>query len=143
MRCKIGIESSKTKEERKVIFEMTYQVRVTDFEEGLHWYKTLLNKEPDFTPHSGFAEWELIPGAWLQVAEGSGPLRLGVRSIEEEQYRLASELNVELFKIFEREEVPVKWATFSDPWGNQIGFFEYIDEREMHKRITAFLGSKK
>lgn len=131
-----------------MIFEMTYQVRVTDFEEGLHWYKTLLNKEPDFTPHSGFAEWELIPGAWLQVAEGKpaegcGPLRLGVRSLEGERSRLVRELDVELFEIYEREEVPVKWATFSDPWGNQIGFFECIDEREMHKRITAILGSKK
>ncbi|MBT2680197.1 VOC family protein [Bacillus sp. ISL-35] len=130
-----------------MIFEMTYQVRVTDFEEGFRWYKILLKKEPDFTPHNGFAEWELIPGAWLQVAEGttsggSGPLRLGVRSIEEERSRLVKDLDVDLFEIYERKEVPVKWATFSDPWGNQIGFFEYIDEREMHKRVTAILGSK-
>ncbi len=130
-----------------MIFEMTYQVRVTDFEEGFRWYKTLLNKEPDFTPHEGFAEWELIPGAWLQVAEGipsggSGPLRLGVRSLEEERSRLVKDLDVNLFEIYERKEVPVKWATFSDPWGNLIGFFEYIDESEMHERVTAILRSK-
>ncbi|CAM3722802.1 VOC family protein [Mesobacillus thioparans] len=130
-----------------MIFELTYQVRVTDFEEGFRWYKTLLNKEPDFTPHEGFAEWELMPGAWLQVAEGipsegSGPLRLGVRSIEEERSRLVKDLGVNLFEIYERKEVPVKWATFSDPWGNQIGFFEYIYESEMHKRVTAILRSK-
>lgn len=73
-----------------MIFEMTYQVRVGDFDEGLKWYKSLLHKEPDFTPHNGFAEWELIPGCWLQVAEGmpaegSGPLRLGVKSIDQEK----------------------------------------------------------
>ncbi|WP_079508637.1 VOC family protein [Mesobacillus jeotgali] len=131
-----------------MIYEMTYQIRVTDFEKGLHWYKTLLNKEPDFTPHEGFAEWEIIPGAWLQVSEGSpsegsGPMRLGVRSIEDERVRLMSELDVEFFEIFAREEVPVKWATFSDPWGNQFGFFEYVKEAEMHDRVASILGKKK
>lgn len=127
------------------IFEMTYQVRVTDFDEGLKWYKSLLRKEPDFTPHDGFAEWELIPGCWLQVAEGtpaegSGPLRLGVKSIEQERLRLINELHIESFEIFARDEVPVKWATFSDPWGNRIGFFEYIEEQAMYERIKVVLG---
>jgi len=127
-----------------MIFEMTYQVRVSDFDRGLKWYKSLLKKEPDFTPHNGFAEWELIPGCWLQVAEGtpsegSGPLRLGVKSIEEERSRLINELHIESFEIFSREEVSVKWATFSDPWGNRIGFFEYIDQQEMDERINVVL----
>ena len=127
-----------------MIFEMTYQVRVSDFDRGLKWYKSLLKKEPDFTPHDGFAEWELIPGCWLQVAErtpadGSGPLRLGVKSIEDERFRLINEINIESFEIFSREEVSVKWATFSDPWGNRIGFFEYIDQQEMDERINVVL----
>jgi hypothetical protein len=128
-----------------MIFEMTYQVRVSDFDEGLNWYRSLLKKDPDFAPHNGFAEWELIPGCWLQVAEGtpvvgSGPLRLGVMSIEQERLRLNNELHIESFEIFSREEVPVKWATISDPWGNLIGFFEYIEEQAMDKRIKAVLG---
>lgn len=129
-----------------MIFVMTYQLRVTDFGEGLKWYKTLLNKEPDFTPHEGFAEWELIPGCWLQVAEGtpsegSGPLRLGVLSIEDERNRMVNELNVETFEILSREEVPVKWATFADPCGNRIGLFEYINEDEKNERLNRILGS--
>ena len=128
-----------------MIFEMTFQVRVADLDEGLKWYKALLQKEPDFTPHEGFAEWELIPGCWLQVAEGtsaegSGPLRLGVKSIEEERSRLVNELHIEPFEIFSRDEVPVKWATFTDPWGNRIGFFEYIEVQEMNERINVVLG---
>lgn len=128
-----------------MIFEMTYQVRVADYDEGLKWYKSLLHKDPDFTPHNGFAEWEMIPGCWLQVAEGtpaegSGPLRLGVKSIEQERLRLINELHIESFEIFSREEVPVKWATFSDPWGNRIGFFEYIEEHEMNERKNVVLG---
>ncbi|SFE92118.1 hypothetical protein SAMN05428981_11064 [Bacillus sp. OV194] len=130
-----------------MIFEMTYQVRVSDFIEGLRWYKVLLNKDPDFTPHEGFAEWELIPGCWLQVSEGttlegSGPIRFGVLSIEDERNRMKKELNVETFEIFSREEVPVKWATFNDPWGNRIGFFEYINKDEETKRIQIILGNK-
>ena len=128
-----------------MIYEMTTQVRVADFDEGKKWYQSLLNKEPDFIPHEGFAEWELIPGCWLQVAEGvpsegGGPLRLGVTSIEHERNRMIEELNVDFFEIHSREEVPVKWATFSDPWGNRLGFFEYINEKEKNERITMILG---
>lgn len=127
-----------------MIYEMTYQVRVSDFAEGTQWYKSLLNKEPDFTPHDGFAEFELMPGCWLQVAEGipsqgSGPLRLGVISIEIERERLMKELSVEFFEIHSREEVPVKWATFEDPWGNRLGFFEYINHEDMQEKIKAVI----
>jgi len=61
--------------------------------EGIRWYQTLLNKQPDFIPHDRFAEWEIIHGCWLQVAEGEptvecGPLRLGIEDLEEEKNRL-------------------------------------------------------
>lgn len=128
-----------------MIYEMTTQVRVGDFDEGKKWYQSLLNKEPDFIPHEGFAEWELIPGCWLQVAEGvpsedSGPLRLGVTSIEHERTRMIEELNVTFFEIHSREEVPVRWATFSDPWGNRLGFFEYVNEKVKNEKVTLILG---
>lgn len=125
-----------------MIFEMTIQVRVQDIKEGQKWYQTLFNREPDFAPHEGFAEWEMISGCWLQVAEGtpseaSGPLRLGVTNIEGERERLVRELNIESFEIYSREEVPVKWGTFIDPWGNRLGFFEYLDKTEEEERIQA------
>ena len=112
-----------------MITEMTYQIRVDDFTLGKRWYEIFLNREPDFVPHEGFAEWELIPGSWLQVAsgtptQGSGPLRLGVVSIEQERQRMMKELAIDYFEIYSREEAPVRWATFTDPWGNQLGFFE-------------------
>jgi hypothetical protein len=130
-----------------MIYEMTIQVRVSEFEEGQHWYTTLLKREPDFIPHDGFAEWELIPGCWLQVAEGSpslnsGPIRLGVNDIEKEHKRVQVELGVENFDLHSREEVPVKWGTFSDPWGNRLGFFEYIREDEKNARIQVVLGKE-
>ena len=128
----------------KMIFEMTVQIRVSDFEKGLEWYQLLLDKEPDFIPHEGFAEWELVPGSWLQVGEGSpaessGPIRFGVEDIEKCRKRWQL-LEIEDVEIFSREEVPVKWCTFSDPWGNLIGFFEYFDKAEEEKRILEILG---
>jgi len=127
-----------------MFFEMTYQVRVTNIEEGHKWYQTFLQKEADFIPHDGFVEWEAVPGCWLQVAEGkpstgSGPLRLAVKDLASEKERLIDELKVEDFEIFSREEVPVKWCTFSDPWGNRIGLFEYIDKKEEAIRIKTIL----
>lgn len=124
---------------------MTIQIRVRDIQKGTNWYQTLLKRKPDFIPHQGFAEWEVIPGCWLQVAEGipaegNGPIRMGVSSLEIERDRLMNELNVEEFEIFEREGVPAKWGTFQDPWGNQIGFFEYLDENEKQARILSILG---
>jgi len=127
-----------------MIFEMTTQARVSNIKEGQKWYEILLNKKPDFIPHEGFAEWELIPGCWLQVAEGeategNGPLRLGITDIEAERDRLMTELQLAPFEIHTRPEVPVKWGTFKDPWGNQLGLFEYIDKDEEKERIQTVL----
>lgn len=124
-----------------IMYEMTVQIRVTDIEKGQAWYQSLLRREPDFIPHEGFAEWELIPGCWLQVAEGvpaagCGPLRVGIENLEAERERVMSELQVDWFEIYQREEVPVKWATFEDPWGNRVGFFEYIDQAEKAEKIA-------
>ena len=128
-----------------MIFELTIQVRVTDFKEGRQWYETLLNKKPDYIPHDGFAEWEIIPGCWLQVAEGisseaSGNLRLGVTNIIAERDRLVKEVGIDEFEIYSREEVSAKWGTFTDLWGNRLGLFEYLDKKEENNRIKTVLG---
>ncbi|WP_051217491.1 VOC family protein [Paenibacillus assamensis] len=107
-------------------------------------YQTLLNKQPDCVPHEGFAEWELIPGCWLQVAEGqpakdSGPIRLGVMDIEAERDRLMKQLQIERFDIHTRAEVPVKWGTLTDPWGNRIGFFQYLNSVDAEERMQTIL----
>ncbi|MEH7237454.1 VOC family protein [Bacillus sp. JJ1562] len=131
-----------------MIYEMTLQFRVSDFSRGQKWYETLLQKKPDYIPHDGFAEWELLPGCWLQIAEGnsslgSGPLRLGVDNLEKERVRLIRDLKLEPFEIYSREEVPVKWTTFSDPWGNKVGLFEYHKESEKEERKKTIFGLQK
>ncbi|WP_408009781.1 hypothetical protein ACJROX_05635 [Pseudalkalibacillus sp. A8] len=49
---------------------VTFQIRVMDFEKGMQWYEALFNRKPNFIPHEDFAEWELIPDTWVQVAKG-------------------------------------------------------------------------
>lgn len=128
-----------------MIIEVTMQMRVSDFQQGLRWYTTLLQRDPGYTPHAGFAEWELVPGMWLQVAEGaptpgSGPLRLGVTNLAAERDRVVAGLGVQPFDIFSRNEVNAKWATFTDPWGNRLGFFEYLDKEDEAETIAKVLG---
>lgn len=111
---------------------VTFQIRVMDYDVGLPWYEVLLNRKPDFIPHEDFAEWELVPGAWLQVAKGetaaeAGPLRLGVVNIEEERERLIRELEFEIQEVQTREGVPAAWCTFEDPFGNRIGLYQELE----------------
>ncbi len=113
------------------VHEVTVQVRVLDFGRGRAWYEGLLERPPDFVPHENFCEWQLTPGMWLQVGQGqpardSGPLRLGVDNLEGERDRVVALLEVPPFDIHQRTEVPVRWATFEDPWGNRVGLFQAL-----------------
>ena len=125
-----------------MVYEMTVQIRVPEFNSGKEWYVKFLEREPNFVPHEGFAEWELMPGSWLQLAEGvpapgSGPLRLGVLNLEAERTRLMDVLGLPFFEIEGRDEVPVRWATFHDPWGNRLGLFEYREEADQQEQVHA------
>ncbi len=80
----------------------------------------------------------------MQLAEGdptpaSGPLRLGVTDIVSAQQRLVSSLDVEPFELYSRPEIPVQWGTFSDPWGNRLGFFEHRDKAEKDRAVRRAL----
>ncbi|RIW28671.1 VOC family protein [Bacillus salacetis] len=110
---------------------VTFQVRVKDYKQGIKWYETLFNRVPDFIPHEDFAEWEIVSGAWLQVAKGlptngNGPLRIGVVDIHSERTRLMNALNIEIEDINTCEGVPAAWCSFEDPDGNRIGLFEEL-----------------
>ena len=48
----------------KSLTGVTFQVRVKNYNEGSKWYEHLFNRKPDFIPHEGFAEWEIVNGAW-------------------------------------------------------------------------------
>ncbi len=115
------------------MFEMTVKVQVGNIEEGVKWYSAVLNKAPDRIPHPGSAEWQPFKGCWLQMAEGKEEIqglliRIGVHDIQAERDRLRSALQDERIQVSTKQWVPVKWIDLKDPWGNTIGFYEYLDK---------------
>lgn len=91
----------------------------------------------------GTHHWVLVQIAEGTPSIGSGPIRLGVPDLEQERERLITELKITPFDIHTRKEVPVKWATFSDPWGNRIGYFEYIDKHERETQVKKVIKNKR
>jgi catechol 2,3-dioxygenase-like lactoylglutathione lyase family enzyme len=116
---------------------LTIQVRVGDLAAGRAWYTRLLGRPPDLD-HADDASasgasgnikaWELQPNCWLQLAPGVpaagfGPLRLGVRDIEEARSRVAEALGIAISPI-RRIEGVAAWCDFADPFGNRLGLVQ-------------------
>lgn len=110
--------------------------RVTVTQDGFENLPPLLfERPPDFIPHDNFWEWELMAGVWIQVVHHdesaprtTPPIRLGVDDIERERRRIVDMLAVPMFPLFDPPEVPVRWGTFEDPWGNRIGLFQPLQD---------------
>src|SRR5215813_7132868 len=51
---------------------LTIALRVGDTDEAVAFYTRVLGRGPDFVAHEDFHEWEICPGAWLQVSSGHG-----------------------------------------------------------------------
>lgn len=108
---------------------MTVAVHAGDREEALAFYCALIGREPDMGPDPDFYEWEISPGAWLQLATSreeikpaSFRLRLQVDDIEAAVATLAH-------KGFEPSDVQrlpglVAFANITDPWGNPLGVYQ-------------------
>jgi predicted enzyme related to lactoylglutathione lyase len=120
---------------------LTIQVRVGDRAAGLAWYTRLLGRPPDLDHASASGdtsaagnvmEWELQPNCWLQLAPGVpaggfGPLRLGVRDIEEARPRVAEALGIAISPI-QRIEGVAAWCDFTDPFGNRLGLVQDLSD---------------
>jgi len=108
---------------------LTIAVHAGDREEALAFYCALIGREPDLGPDPDFYEWEISPGAWLQLATGrsdinpsSFRLRLQVEDIE-------SSVGVLRSKGFEPGDIKwlpglVAFANLTDPWGNPLGVYQ-------------------
>lgn len=110
---------------------VTVQLKVSNFEEGISWYEKLLRRPPDLMFLGNFAEWEVMPNVWLQIAEGTpavgaGALRFGVMDITSERARILNDLGIEVTEIEGLEGVPAIWCNFEDPCGNRLGLYQEI-----------------
>jgi predicted enzyme related to lactoylglutathione lyase len=108
---------------------LTVAVHVGDREEALAFYCALIGRDPDLGPDPDFYEWEISPGAWLQLATGrsnitpsSFRLRLQVENIEES----VAILSKKGFEPGPVQRLPglVAFANLTDPWGNPLGVYQ-------------------
>ena len=108
---------------------LTIAVHAGDRDEALAFYSALIGREPDLGPDPDFYEWEISPGAWLQLATGrtdinpsSFRLRFQVEDIE-------ASVGVLRAKGFEPGDIKwlpglVAFANLTDPWGNPLGVYQ-------------------
>ncbi len=108
---------------------LTVALHVGNREEALAYYSALIGRDPDLGPDPDFYEWQISPGAWLQLATGregiepaSFRLRLQVEDIEAAVRILASKG----FSPGEIKRLPglVSFANLTDPWGNPLGVYQ-------------------
>ncbi len=108
---------------------LTIAVHAGNRDEALAFYCALIGRDPDLGPDPDFYEWEISPGAWLQLATNrtdikpsSFRLRLQVENIE-------ASVGVLRAKGFEPGAVKrlpglVAFANLTDPWGNPLGVYQ-------------------
>jgi predicted enzyme related to lactoylglutathione lyase len=108
---------------------LTIAVHAGNRDEALAFYCGLIGREPDMGPDPDFYEWEISPGAWLQLATGrtdikpsSFRLRLAVEDIE----AAVGVLRAKGFEPGDIKRLPglAAFANLTDPWGNPLGIFQ-------------------
>ena len=108
---------------------LTIAVHAGDRSEALAFYSALIGRDPDLGPDPDFYEWEISPGAWLQLATGragirpsSFRLRLQVDDID----KSVAVLRSRGFDIGEVKRLPgmATFANLQDPWGNPLGIYQ-------------------
>lgn len=108
---------------------LTIAVHAGNRDEALAFYCALIGRDPDLGPDPDFYEWEISPGAWLQLATSrrdinpsSFRLRLAVEDIE----AAVSTLKAKGFEPGAVKRLPglVAFANLTDPWGNPLGVYQ-------------------
>src|ERR1700709_1822687 len=108
---------------------LTIAVHARPRDEALAFYCALIAPDPDLGPDPDFYEWEISPGAWLQLATGrtdispsSFRLRLQVEDIDAS----VNVLRIKGFEPGDGKRLPglVAFANLTDPWGNPLGVYQ-------------------
>jgi glyoxylase I family protein len=100
-------------------------VPVSDVQRSEQWYASLFGRPADNNPMPTLVEWQLIPGAWVQVFDdsdraGSGLLNLAVDDLENHLAEVGAR-GIETEAIVEANK-GVRISTVADPDGNTIRF---------------------
>lgn len=99
-------------------------VPVSDVEASGRWYTELFGRPPDNNPMPTLVEWQVRPGAWVQVfsdpqRSGSGLLNFAVDDLERHLTGLRDR-GLDPGPIVEASK-GVRLSKIDDPDGNEIG----------------------
>jgi glyoxylase I family protein len=100
-------------------------VPVSDVEQSTRWYADLFGRPADNNPMPTLVEWQVRPGAWVQVFSdperaGSGLLNFAVDDLEDHLAELRNR-GLEPGNIVDANK-GVRLSTIKDLDGNTIGF---------------------
>jgi predicted enzyme related to lactoylglutathione lyase len=113
-------------------FGMTLQVQVDDLERARRFFCLVLGSAPALDPEGDFLAWRVGQGeTWLQVRGVPRPVRplltrvrFGVPDLA--AARAAVEAAGTAVSAVTSLPGLARWADFTDPWGNQLGFYENL-----------------
>jgi glyoxylase I family protein len=100
-------------------------VPVSDIDRSRDWYSSLFGRPADNNPMPTLVEWQVLPGAWVQVFSdpqraGSGLLNFSVGDLESHLAQVR-ERGLDPEDIVEANK-GVRLSTITDPDGNTIRF---------------------
>ena len=100
-------------------------VPVSDVEKSRGWFSSLFGRPADNNPMPSLVEWQVLPGAWVQVFNdperaGSGLVNFAVDDLESHVAQIR-ERGLDPEEIVEANK-GVRLSTITDPDGNTIGF---------------------
>lgn len=120
----------------RALHGMTIAINAGDFIAVLDFYTRVFGRGPDTAPMDNFLEWQICPGAWLQLSCGhsrpganNARVRFEVHDIAAAVARMA-DAKVPIGEVVTVPDV-VAFANFSDNWGNALGFYELLSPRRM------------
>jgi glyoxylase I family protein len=100
-------------------------VPVSDIEKSRDWYSSLFGRSADNNPMPTLVEWQVLPGAWVQVFSdpqraGSGLLNFAVDDLDSHLAQVR-ERGLDPGEIVDANK-GVRLSTVTDPDGNTIRF---------------------
>lgn len=100
-------------------------VPVSDIDKSRDWYSSLFGRSADNNPMPTLVEWQVLPGAWVQVFSdperaGSGLLNFAVDDLDRHLAQVR-ERGLDPGEIVDANK-GVRLSTVTDPDGNTIRF---------------------
>lgn len=118
------------------VLGMTIALNAGDNIEVLDFYTRVFDRGPDAAPMDDFLEWQVGRGTWLQISTShdrpganNARVRFECRDLDAAVGRLL-DVGVPMGEAVTVPDV-VRFANFSDDWGNALGFYQLLTPRQV------------